>query len=71
MGASSNKPDDLLGTYFFVAFSDQRLMLNTFLTFLMEELDLEAAQRQTVGTQSQRRPPPHTSSHTRPSACPS
>lgn len=50
MGASSNRPDDLLGTYFSVGFSDQRLTLNTFLTFLMEELDLEAAQRQTVGT---------------------
>lgn len=59
MGASSKRPDDLLGTYLSVAFSGQRLTLNTFLTFLMEELDLEAAQRQIVGTQSQRSPHHH------------
>lgn len=31
-------------------FSDQRLKLNTFLDFLMEELELEANCKQTFGT---------------------
>jgi len=42
-GEESNRPDDLLGIYFSVAFSDQRLMLNTFLTFRRRSWDLEAA----------------------------
>lgn len=52
-----------MGTYFSVAFSDQRLVLNTFLPFLMEELELEAGWRQTVETRSQRRPSPHRLTH--------
>lgn len=39
------------------------LTLNTCLAFLMEELELEAVQRQTVGTGSQRRPSPHKLPH--------
>lgn len=38
------------------AFADQRLELNTFLAFLMEELELEANCKQTFGTLGWRRP---------------
>lgn len=38
------------------AFSDQRLELNTFLGFLMGELELEANCKQTFGTLGWRRP---------------